>query len=103
MNRVYRIAAIAVIVLALIGIVFAFFPKVTQFHSYQEVKDDLNRDISAKEEAIKELRHKQERFSTDKYFVQQIAHETGFAHEGETIYQFEESPLTNGEARTPKK
>ncbi len=95
MNKIYRVAAIAVIVMALIGIAFAFFPKVTQFRSYQEVKEDLDRDISAKEEAIKELRHDQERFSTDKYFVQQIAHEIGFAHEGETIYQFNESDSSN--------
>lgn len=97
MNKIYRFAAGAVVVMALIGMVFAFFPKVSQFHSYQEVKNDLERDIRAKEEAINELRHKQERFSTDKFFVQQIAHEIGFAHEGETIYQFNDVSTTNGD------
>lgn len=89
-NKIYRSAAIAAIGLALTGVVFAFLPKVTQFRSYQETKNALDADIRAKEEAIKELRLKQERFSTDKYFVQQIAHEIGFAHQGETIYQFNE-------------
>jgi hypothetical protein len=94
-NVIYRYVAIAVIGLALTGVIFAFMPKVTQFRSYQETKNALDADIRAKEEAIKELRLKQERFSTDKYFVQQIAHEIGFAHEGETIYQFNEKAVSN--------
>lgn len=94
-NVVYRYVAIAVIGLALTGVVFAFLPKVTQFRSYQDTKNALEADIRAKEEAIKELRLKQERFGSDKYFVQQIAHEIGFAHESETIYQFNEKSGSN--------
>ncbi|MFA7257231.1 MAG: hypothetical protein WC047_06640 [Kiritimatiellales bacterium] len=94
-NVIYRYVAIAVLGLALTGVVFAFLPKVTQFRSYQATKNSLETDIRAKEEAIKELRMKQERFSTDKYFVQQIAHEIGFAHESETIYQFNEKAVSN--------
>jgi cell division protein FtsB len=94
-NVVYRYAAIAVIGLALTGVIFAFLPKVNQFRSYQATKAELEEDIRAKEEAIKDLRLKQERFASDKYFVQQIAHETGYAHEGETIYQFNEKAVSN--------
>jgi hypothetical protein len=94
-NVVYRYVAIAVIGLALTGIIFAFLPKVNQFRSYQATKNEMEADIRAKEEAIKELRLKQERFGSDKYFVQQIAHEIGFAHEGETIYQFNEKAVSN--------
>jgi uncharacterized membrane protein len=98
-NQIYRAAALAAIGLALIGIVFAFFPKVSRFRSYQQTKASLEEDIRVKEEAIKELRRNQERFSTDKYFVQQMAHEIGYAHEGETIYQFNDQSATNDEAR----
>jgi hypothetical protein len=94
-NTIYRYAAIAAIGLALTGVVFAFLPKMSQFRSYQETKNTLEEDIRNKEEAIKELRIKQERFGSDKYFVQQIAHETGYAHDGETIYQFNEKPVSN--------
>ncbi|NOU36122.1 MAG: hypothetical protein HOO88_05075 [Kiritimatiellaceae bacterium] len=94
-NVVYRYVAIAVIGLALTGVVFAFLPKVAQFRSYQETKNVLEADIRAKEESIKELRIKQERFGSDKYFVQQIAHETGYAHDGETIYQFNDKTVSN--------
>jgi len=98
-NRIYRTAALAAIGLALIGVVFAFFPKATRFRSYQETKTALEEDIRANEEVIKALRRKQERFTTDKHFVQQMAHEIGYAHEGETIYQFNDQSATNDEAR----
>lgn len=98
-NVIYRYAALAAILLALTGVVIAFLPKVTQFGSYQERKDDLEAEIRADEERIKELRLNQEKFSTDKHFVQKIAHEIGFAHEGEVIFQFNEQSSTNDEAR----
>ncbi|MGE4490616.1 MAG: hypothetical protein AB7E95_13825 [Kiritimatiellales bacterium] len=94
-NKIYRIAALAAVGLALAGVVFAFFPKVTQFQRYQATKSTLENDIRAKEESIKELRLNQERFSTDKFFVQQLAHEIGYAHEGETIFQFGEKAASN--------
>lgn len=94
-NNFYRYAALAAILLALFGVSLAFLPKVGQFRSYQETKSKLEADIRAEEERIKELRLKQERFSTDKYFVQQIAHEIGFAHENEVIFQFNDQPDTN--------
>lgn len=105
-NKVYRYLALAGVLLVLIGAAFAFFPKANQFQNYQGIKGELEVEIRASEERIKELRLNQEKFSTDKRFVEKIAHEIGFAHEGETIYQFEEAPAgTNGEIRstqTPK-
>ena len=94
-NVFYRYVIGAAVLLALIGGGFAFLPKWGQFRSYQETKSNLKDDIRAEEERIKELRLKQERFSTDKYFVQKIAHETGFAHENEVIFQFNDSSDTN--------
>ncbi|MBC8207103.1 MAG: septum formation initiator family protein [Kiritimatiellales bacterium] len=96
MNQFYRYVVLAVVVLALIGVAFAFLPKINQLQSYQDTKTGLEVDIRATEARIKELRLNQQQFSTDKHFVQKLAHEKGFAHEGETIYQFEE-PATNGE------
>ncbi|QHI70407.1 septum formation initiator family protein [Tichowtungia aerotolerans] len=94
-NKVYRYVALAVVLLALIGVAFAFLPKIQQFQNYQETKSDLDADISAEKERIKELRMNQEKFSTDRNFVQKIAHEIGFVHEGETVYQFEERQATS--------
>lgn len=94
-NIIYRYAAASAIVLALIGVSFAFFPKVNQFRDYQQTKVHLEDDIRIEEERIKDLRLKQEKFSTDKHFVQKIAHEIGFAHEDEVIFQFEDKADTN--------
>ena len=99
-NVIYRYAALAAILLALIGVVFAFIPKWTQHQNYQEIKSNLEAEIRAEEERIKELRLNQEKFSTDKHFVQKIAHEIGFAHEGEVIFQFKDAADTNNETRS---
>ena len=98
-NIIYRYAALSAILLALIGVVFAFLPKWNQHQEYQETKNALENEIRAEEERIKELRLNQEKFSTDKHFVQKIAHEIGFAHDGEVIFQFNEQSSTNDEAR----
>jgi len=91
-NQIYRYAALAAIGLALTGVVFAFLPKVHQSRAYQATRQALEAEIRSQEEAIKELRIRQERFGSDKYFVQQLAHEIGYAHENEMIYQFGEKP-----------
>ncbi len=101
-NIIYRYAALSAILLALIGVVFAFLPKVSQFKDYQETKVNLESEIRAEEERIKELRLNQEKFSTDKHFVQKIAHETGFAHEGEVIFQFNDAADTNNETQSER-
>ena len=97
-NKIYRIAALSAVGLALAGVIFAFLPKVMQFRSYQQTKADLEKDIRAKEENIKELRLDQERFSTDKLFVQKMAHEIGYAHKDEMIFQFNEKSNSTPEA-----
>lgn len=99
LNPIFRYTARAVIVLALVGMGFAFAPKWKQFNDYQETKIELEKEIRVEEKRIQDLRLNQERFATDKYFVQKIAHEIGFAHEGETIYQFEKPSQTNLDTR----
>jgi len=93
---VYRYLTLAGVLLVLIGAAIAFLPKIQQFQSYQDTKSSLAADIRAEEARIQLYRMNQEKFSTDKHFVQKIAHEIGFAHEGETIYQFDEAVNTNG-------
>jgi cell division protein FtsB len=86
-NKLYRYVAVAVVLLALIGATLAFLPKIRQFQGYQETKKGLEADIRTEESHIRDLRLNQQKFSMDKNFVQKLAHEKGFAHEGETIYQ----------------
>jgi cell division protein FtsB len=100
LNAFYRYILIGTVVVLLVGVGFAFMPKVTQFQSYQATKTDLDTQLAREEERIKELRSNQERFHTDKQFVQQIAHDIGFAHEDETIFQFSDSAETNIQNRS---
>ncbi len=102
LNTFYRYVVLAVVLLALIGVVFSFLPKIHQFQGYQDTKTGLKDDIRTKEAHIKELRLNQHQFSTDKHCVQELAREKGCAQDGETSYQLEESAATNREIRSTK-
>ena len=91
----YRFLLLSIVVLAAIGAAFAFLPKVNQFREYQETRSSLEEKIRTENTRCNERRLNQQKFSTDKHFVQKLAHEKGFAHEGETIYQFANTPETN--------
>jgi cell division protein FtsB len=88
----------SVVALTLIGIALPFREKISDINRLENVVIDLKAKIAVLDTSIKELQTNQQKFSTDKNFVQKIGHETGYAHEGETIYQFEE-PLTNSGTR----
>lgn len=94
-NKLYRYVAAGIVLLALIGAALAFLPKIRQFQGYQDTKNKLEADIRTEETHIRDLRLNQQKFSTDKNFVQKLAHEKGFAHEGETIYQLDGPSDTN--------
>lgn len=91
-NGLYRAATLAIIGLALTGVFLAFFPKIAQHRRYQESKELLEADIRQKEDEIQLLRLNQNRLLTDRYFVQQLAHEIGYAHKDEVIFEFVDAP-----------
>ena len=95
-KKLYRYVGLAMVLLVLIGAALAFLPKIQQFQGYKETKTGLEKEIRTEKSRIKDLREKQQKFTTDKNFVQRLAHEKGFAHENETIYQLEEPAETNG-------
>ena len=99
LNKVYLYVAIAIVVCALIGATLAFLPKISLYQDYQDKCETYKAEIAEEKERIEELQLNQEKFRTDKRFVQKIAHEIGFAHEGETIYQFDQ-PVTNSGVQT---
>lgn len=78
------------------GIMLMFVPKVHQMNKYQKTSSHLQEEIERTVACEKELRQKQQRFQTDPAFVQKIAHEVGYAHKNEKIYQFPDEPgVTN--------
>ena len=95
-NLINRIVLIAVILMAGVGVVLAFTPKVKQLKEYQSRHDALQQRIDVTVAAEQELKEKQRRFQTDPEFVEKVAHEVGYARSDETIFHFPEETGGNG-------
>ncbi len=91
-----RIVLAAVTVMAAVGIVLAFTPKVKQMQAYQNTRDTFQHRIDVTVVAERELKEKQRRFLTDPTYVEKVAHEVGYANKGEMIYHFPEETGSNG-------
>jgi hypothetical protein len=89
-NLINRIVLAAITVMAVVGIVLAFTPKVKQIRDYQETRDSLQQRIDVAIAGERELKEKQRRFRTDPGYVERVAHEVGYAREDEVIYHFTE-------------
>lgn len=89
-NLINRIVLVAVIVMAAVGIVLAFTPKVRQMQTFQNTRDALQQRIEITLAAEQDLKEKQRRFLTDPAFVEKVAHEVGYARQDEVIYHFPE-------------
>ena len=82
-------AVLAIIVLMGIGgSLLAFVPKLRQMKDYKGTNNALEQEIDSVEAQTKALQEKQNRFKTDRIFVEKIAHEVGYAHTNEIIYHF---------------
>ena len=93
-NLINRIVLVAVVVMAAVGIVLAFTPKVKQMQTYQVTRDTLQQRIEITVAAEKDLKDKQQRFQTDSSYVEKVAHEVGYAGKGEMIFHFPEETGT---------
>ncbi|MDZ8118855.1 FtsB family cell division protein [Pontiella agarivorans] len=89
-NLINRIVLVAIIIMAGVGVVLAFTPKVRQMQEYQQTYDSLQQRIEITVDAEEELINKQRRFKTDPDFVEKVAHEVGYARTNETIFHFPE-------------
>ena len=95
-NLINRIVLIAIVIMAGVGVVLAFTPKVRQLQAYQETYDSLQHRIDVTVESEKELKEKQRRFLTDPEFVEKVAHEVGYAGKDEIIFHFPEETGSDG-------
>ena len=81
---------VAITVMAVVGLVLAFTPKVKQIQAYQSTRDVLQQRIDVTISTERELKEKQRRFLTDPNYIERVAHEVGYARKGEMIYHFPE-------------
>ncbi|MDF7826271.1 septum formation initiator family protein [Pontiellaceae bacterium B12227] len=89
-NLINRIVLVAIIIMAGVGVVLAFTPKVRQLQEYQTTHDKLQQRINVTLAAEQDLKDKQRRFNSDPEFVEKVAHEVGYARTNETIFHFPE-------------
>ena len=95
-NLINRIVLGAVVVMAVVGILLAFTPKVKQMQGYQNTRDTLQQRIEVTVTSEKELTEKQQRVRGDPAYVERVAHEVGYARKSEMIYHFPEETGSNG-------
>ena len=95
-NLINRIVLAAISLMAVVGVVLAFAPKVKQMQAYQQTRDTLQQRIDVTIAAEKELKDKQQQFLNDPVYVERVAHAVGYARKGETIYHFPEETGSNG-------
>lgn len=86
-------------VLMVIGLLCVFTPKCHTLNRLQNKRDALEVKNAAKATAIKDLKIKQERFTTEPAFVERTARESGMVTPGEKVYKFKD-PAT-GAAQSP--
>lgn len=89
-NLIYRILLVTVLLMAGVGVVLAFTPKVKQMKSYQTTLDDYQQRIDLTVTNERETKENIRRFKTDPDYVEKVAHEVGYARADETIYHFPE-------------
>ena len=89
-NLINRIVLVAIVIMAGVGVVLAFTPKVRQMQDYQNRKAAKERLLEETIAAENELKDKIRRFSSDPEFVAKLAHEVGYARTNETIFHFPE-------------
>jgi len=78
------------IVLAIIGLVIVFTPKLHRYSKLQNTRSELEDQSIAKTEAIKELKIKQDRFTSEPRFVERTAREAGMVTPDEVVYKFKD-------------
>jgi len=89
-NLINRIVLVAIVIMAGVGVVLAFAPKVRQLQTYQETYNVLQQRIEITVASENDLKQKQRRFLSDPAFVERVAHEVGYARKTETIFHFPE-------------
>ena len=94
---IQKLAWAVITVLAIILVLWAFVPKVKQYHDLQKVEAEKAEGVRVEQEAYDLLKQQQERLRTDPRFVERIAREEiGLAKPGELVFKFvDDEPATN--------
>lgn len=101
---VSRILVTALLVLALVGVVLLFMPKVREYQGLRRQEAQARAALMQDEEHHKNLKRQQERFQNEPAFVEVIAHDLGLAKTNEVLVKIksETPPPEAPPARPPR-
>jgi len=85
---IYRFSWALLGVLVIIGLLCVFTPKCRSLSRLQTTRNTLQEQNAEKEEEIKDLKIRQERFTTEPAFVERTARESGMVKPDEVVYKF---------------
>ena len=85
---IYRFAWLVLVVLIVIGLVCIFVPKFHQLDELQRTRAELRDDVQRTEERTRDLKIRQERFSSDPAYVERVAKEAGLIKPDEVVFKF---------------
>ena len=88
LELISKIALGIFILFILLGIYFAFYPKVKDREKYKEIYLSNERKIEDLVKKEKKLKQDIDLLKNDPKYAEQIAHEKGYARENETIFYF---------------
>ena len=91
-KRINKVAKIMTTVGFLILVIYLFSPKFKQYKKYEQTAQKLTEDVANLQEQISAIQKNRRNFVQDKNYARRIAHEHGFAEEGEVIYRFLDEP-----------
>ena len=95
---IYRFSWALLGVLVIIGLLCLFSPKCQKLTQLQKTRNELAAKNTEREDEIKDLKIKQERFTSDPAFVEHTAREAGMVTDGEVVYKFTDA---NGKIPEP--
>ncbi len=85
---IYRFSWALLGVLVVIGLLCVFTPKCRSLTRLQKTRAEIEQQNADKEDEIKDLKVKQERFTTEPAFVERTARESGMVSPNEIVYKF---------------
>ena len=88
---IYRFSLILLCILVVIGLFFLLTPKMNKYSKLQKTRVALENKNKAKSADIKDLKIKQERFTSEPGFVEHTAREAGMVTSDEIVYKFKDA------------
>jgi len=94
---IQKIAWTVIAGLAVILVLWAFVPKIREYHNLQKVEAQKSAAVRTEQENYDQLKQQQDRLRNDPHFIERVAREEiGLAKPGELIFKFvDDEPATN--------